>query len=77
MTLNELKIDELALICEINYTEGDSKELCKLMTKGVVPGLEISKLGEVSTCAEYKVEGVGPRFVIDNCLGDYIIVVRI
>ena len=74
MNLNELEIDELALICYIDTQEHNIKELTRLMTMGVVGGLEIRKLGEVATCAEYRVEGCSSRLVIDKCLADYIII---
>ena len=74
MTLNDLQVDQLGLIRYINTQEHNEKELCRLMTMGIVGGLEIRKLGEVSTCAEYRVEGNSARIVIDKCLADYILV---
>ena len=74
MTLNDLKVDELGLILYVNTQNHNIKELTKLMSMGIVGGLEIRKLSEVATCAEYRVEGCYHRFVIDNCLADYIVI---
>ena len=74
MTLNDLEVDQLGLISYIDTRDHNVKELTKLMTMGIVGGLEIRKLGEVSTCAEYRVEGCAARIVIDKCLADYIII---
>ena len=74
MTLNDLEVDQLGLISYIDARDHNVKELTKLMTMGIVGGLEIRKLGEVSTCAEYRVEGCHARIVIDKCLADYIII---
>lgn len=74
MTLNDLEVDELGLIAYINTQDHNMVGLYKLMTMGIVGGLEIRKLSEVATCAEYRVEGSSHRFVIDNCLADYIII---
>ena len=77
MNLNELKIDELGIINYIDTQDHNIVELHRLMTLGVVGGLEIRKLSSVSTCSEYRVEGSSSRIVIDKCLADYIIVERL
>ena len=77
MNLNELEVDELGIINSIDIQDHNTQALLRLMTMGIVPGLEIRKLGEISTCAEYRVEGNSGRFVIDKCLADYIIVDRL
>ena len=74
MNLNDLEVDGLALILYIDTQDHNRQDLYRLMTMGVVGGLEIRKLGEVSTCAEYRVEGCCHRLVIDNCLADYIMI---
>ena len=74
MNLNDLKVDELGLILYIDTYNHNVKELTKLMTMGIVGGLEIRKLSEVATCAEYRVEDSSHRFVIDKCLAEYIVI---
>jgi Fe2+ transport system protein FeoA len=74
MTLTEIEVDQLALIHYIDTQEHNIDALHKLMTMGVVGGLEIRKLGQVATCAEYRIEGVSSRLVISKDLSDYIIV---
>lgn len=73
MTLTEIAIDDLALITCFD-AHADMNEMSSIMRLGVVPGLEIRKLGEVATCAEYRIEGVSARLVISKELSDYIIV---
>ena len=77
MNLNELKVDELGIICYMDTNSTNIKEMYQLMSMGLVPGLEIRKLSQVSTCAEYRIEGVSARMVIDKCTADYIIVDRL
>lgn len=74
MNLNELEVDELGIITYIDTQDHNIKDLHRLMTMGIVGGLEIRKLSEVSTCAEYRVEGASPRFIIDNELANYIMI---
>jgi Fe2+ transport system protein FeoA len=74
MNLSELNTDGLALISYIDYNDSNIEKLYEIMKLGVVPGVEIRKISEVSTCAEYRVEGMAPRIVIDKCLSDYIII---
>lgn len=42
------------------------------MRLGLVPGIEIRKLGEVATCAEYRIEDVSGRIVISKELGELV-----
>ena len=78
MNINDLEIDELGLINFVDVRFDDNqKALYKLMSMGLVGGLEIRKVGQVATCAEYQIEGVTGRIVIDNCLGDYIQVTKL
>jgi Fe2+ transport system protein FeoA len=73
MNINDLEIDEMGLICVINVQLDESqKALYKLMQMGIVEGLEVRKVGEVATCAEYQIEGIAGRLVISKELGDYI-----
>ena len=44
MTLNDLEVDELGLISYINTQDHNIKQLTRLMTMGIVGGLEIRKL---------------------------------
>jgi len=75
MTLNDLELNELALISYIDTNSKNIHFLHPVMRLGVVPGLEIEKLSSVNTCSEYRVEGT--RVVISKQAGDYIIVVRV
>lgn len=73
MNINNLKIDEMGLICVIDvHLDESQKALYKMMSMGIVEGLEIRKVGEVTTCAEYQIEGLPGRIVISKELGDYI-----
>lgn len=72
MNLNDLKVDQLGLITYVDAQEHNIEELYKVMRLGIVGGLEIRKLSQVSTCAEYRVEGCSARIVIDNNIADYI-----
>ena len=74
MNLTETKVDELAIICYIDSNEKNIEALHGIMRLGVVPGLEIRKLSQIATCAEYRVEGTSGRLVISKDLSDYIIV---
>ena len=73
MTLTQLGVDELGIINSFRVMS-DMSGLNKLMVMGIVPGLEIRKLSEVATCAEYRVEGNSARIVISKELSDYILV---
>ena len=64
MTLDELEIQQLALI---NYVDTDEDALV-LFKFGVVPGAEIRKISSVKTCSEYMVENMLGTMVIDNVL---------
>ena len=78
MNINDLEIDELGMINFVDVRFDDNqKALYKLMSMGIVGGLEIRKVGQVATCAEYQIEGMHGRIVIDNCLGDYIEVTKL
>lgn len=77
MQLTNLKVDELGIINHIDTQDHNEIHLCELMKKGIVGGLEIRKISEVSTCAEYRIEGVSSRIVIDKCLSDYIFIDRL
>jgi Fe2+ transport system protein FeoA len=78
MNLTELNIDQLGLIIDLEKSYHNHEEskigMHKLLCMGIVPGLEIRKLSEVATCAEYRVEGNCSRIVISKELSDYIIV---
>jgi len=75
MNLNDLELNELALISYVDTNDKNMYLLHPIMRMGVVPGLEIEKLSSVNTCSEYRVEG--QRIVISKQAGDSIIVVRV
>ena len=74
MNLTDLVPDQLALISYIDYNDENVEDLYKIMRMGIVPGLEIRKISEISTCAEYRAEGMHTRIAINNELGKHIIV---
>lgn len=72
MILTNVKVDQLALINWFNTNDHNAEDMYRLMTLGLVPGVEIRKIGEVATCAEYRVENVAASLVISKELTDYI-----
>ena len=54
MKLSELPVDSCGLITDVKYTEDNIQLIYSAMRLGVVPGIEVRKISETKTVAEYR-----------------------
>jgi len=74
MKLSELPVDYCGLITDVNYTEDNIQLIYSAMRLGVVPGIEVRKISETKTVAEYRSMDDGWVVALSNNITDNFII---
>lgn len=74
MTLTELPVDHCGLITDVHYNDDNIQLMYSAMRLGVVPGIEVRKVTQTKTVAEYRSMDDGWLVALSNNITDNFII---